>query len=347
MPRGVNTDYIAALGEARCVAELQKLLVNTWPPGHARAGQPRTRVDPVLGCWLYGGVPLSGEGYVQIKRKTNAQLQAGGQDRNAGVNFLIHRIAFVTKYHRDVVYSGSHLCDIPNCFNPDHIYDEDIMTNNNRKGCVGVVACPSHGHIVIDLCRHTPKCIRVSPPGVVCCLDRANLQRPPPFPAPPQASSPSPSSSSRRPVSIMSLSSVDIPPSSPPRLEGQPLNSDNFYPLPPGFSSPRSASRPASRGSDTVRLPTQPPLHSGEESTDSDPIVAPGGRRGFVPPESSQAVSAFLSVAPESLPGSSQLLLSDTSMDDDGNDDDGFINDDEDLQYTQEWGGLAGLPEGY
>jgi hypothetical protein len=60
----------------------------------------------------------------------------------------------------------------PQCFNPEHIVDENIQLNNRRKGCLGVVTCPDHGHLVVDLCEHTPRCIKPNPPNANCCLSR-------------------------------------------------------------------------------------------------------------------------------------------------------------------------------
>lgn len=175
MPRGQNTDYMAALGHDRCLGLVQWRLQFVFPDNHvdtALRGVSGYRLNEDTHCWLWVGRTLP-EGYAQIKRNTNAQLaRPGGAGRNNGVNFLMHRIAYVSKHNRDVQHSASHLCGNPGCFNPDHIADETIELNNRRKGCIGLLKCPQHGEVIADLCDHHPKCIKEqpSPEKIRCCL---------------------------------------------------------------------------------------------------------------------------------------------------------------------------------
>jgi len=61
----------------------------------------------------------------------------------------------------------SHLCGNPQCFRPDHIYEEASGPNNRRKGCQVYVecfegdACLWRG--IIYVCNHSPRCIRYHP----------------------------------------------------------------------------------------------------------------------------------------------------------------------------------------
>lgn len=64
----------------------------------------------------------------------------------------------------------SHLCDNRRCFNPDHLTAERAIVNNSRKGCPGPITCSVHGHLIVDLCPHTPRCIRPPRDDVNCCL---------------------------------------------------------------------------------------------------------------------------------------------------------------------------------
>lgn len=109
------------------------------------------------------------DGYGQVFTKKNSQLRETG--RAAQTAFLLHRVAFVSKTGRDVQEQGSHLCDNPACFRPDHIVDETSLTNNSRKGCPGILVCGWHHHVLADLCIHRPQCLRPERrEGLSCCL---------------------------------------------------------------------------------------------------------------------------------------------------------------------------------
>lgn len=105
---------------------------------------------------------------LQVFTKKNADLNRTG--RASQTAFLIHRLSFVAANGRDCVRDCSHLCDVRNCFNPDHLQDENALINNSRKGCPGLLACSVHHHVVCNLSPHTLKCIRAERDDVFCCL---------------------------------------------------------------------------------------------------------------------------------------------------------------------------------
>jgi hypothetical protein len=84
--------------------------------------------------------------------------------------FLIHVLSFVASRGRNPTNHVSHLCDRRNCFNPEHLQDETAVVNNSRKGCPGPIFCADHGHELVDLCAHSPKCIRPPNENTSCCL---------------------------------------------------------------------------------------------------------------------------------------------------------------------------------
>ena len=212
MPKGELRDYAATVGQAWCIQTLQEFLSFVYPDPYASnpdlAGRAGWETNE-MGCWLWVG-PTLNDGHKQFKRNLPETIAAGQVGKNTGVNFLLHRVSFVAKNGRDVVNTGSHLCDIPRCFNPDHICDEDMVHNNSRKGCQGVIHCPTHDLLLVDLCRHQPKCLRPQPPNVACCHEHflaRQLALPVPFASPPALPSSSRPSSSGGP-----------PNSSPPEL---------------------------------------------------------------------------------------------------------------------------------
>jgi hypothetical protein len=106
----------------------------------------------------------------QVFTKKNAELHRRG--RSAQTAFLIHIVAFVGSrgFNPPAGAQVSHLCDCRTCFNPDHLVPESPQLNNSRKGCAGPVFCQYHGHLLVDLCPHTPKCIRPPREDTFCCL---------------------------------------------------------------------------------------------------------------------------------------------------------------------------------
>lgn len=296
MPRGVLTDYAAELGQAECLRLVQDRLQFTFPPDHdevALRGRPGYEGDPETGRLLWVGRTLP-EGYAQIKRRTAAQRRAGLQDKNSGKNFMFHRIAFVAQFGHDITQTASHLCDRPRCFNPQHIWDESMQENNRRKGCAAVVCCPSHDIQIVDLCIHSPKCVRPPPPGVVCCLDRVPAGPPPPGASPPRPSSSQRPPSSQRPESSSSAAGF---PSSPPRVQ---------------------SSIPGSSAGSPARLPLVAP----PSSEDSDPVVVDSRRRRAVR-RLEPLLEQILSTDPGMLDGSDQLREVDEDSDND--DMEGFV----------------------
>lgn len=166
MPKGETSSYLALLGQAECMRIVQERL---------KKGSEGYTEDAVTGCWLWVGRVLP-EGYAQFKMVTPAQRAAGPVEKNRGINFLMHKVAYVAEYGLDVQHTASHLCARPHCFNPKHIVDESILKNNQRKGCVGEVRCLAHNHTIVDLCTHEPKCVKISSAGIYCCLSKAEKE---------------------------------------------------------------------------------------------------------------------------------------------------------------------------
>lgn len=167
MPRSI--DLLDFFGQMRC----QEFVAQ-------ERDKPSFRTDPIRGCWL-SSTSLTPEGYARISKKTNSTiarelrgLSAPHVDSKSGfVTVLLHRVAFVSRSGENVPdgQQASHVCDEPNCFNPSHVVAEDALTNASRKACVQI-RCPHHDYaIVLDLCRHAPRCIKrpPEPSAFHCC----------------------------------------------------------------------------------------------------------------------------------------------------------------------------------
>lgn len=172
-----TNDYVAELGQARAQALVQ-----------GRIDSGKYDIHPVTGCWI-ATTSLNNSGYAVHKRYSNAALaqqEATGArpPRNSGVNFLLHRAAYLAHHGRDISVGNvsSHLCPFKACFRHDHIADEPQAANLARQGCVGVIRCLEHLTAIVDLCRHDPKCITLPPTNVRCCLSNN--------PSPPSSSLP-------------------------------------------------------------------------------------------------------------------------------------------------------------
>ena len=100
--------------------------------------------------------------------KKNANLSRRG--RSAQTAFLLHVVSYVAATGQNPTGHVSHLCDKRKCFNPVHLCDESATDNNRRKGCPGPIFCTAHGHCIVDLCEHRPRCIRPARDDVFCCL---------------------------------------------------------------------------------------------------------------------------------------------------------------------------------
>jgi hypothetical protein len=163
-------DILALFGQHRC----QQIITD-------ELNKNSTIEDPVRGCWL-SQTGHTAEGYARVSKKTNSTLAREGQglrpphtDSNTGfVTVFLHRVAYVSRTGQNIPggMQASHLCDEPNCFYPQHIVAEDGNTNASRKNCVQI-RCPHHNfNMVMDLCTHTPKCIKKAPDPATffCCL---------------------------------------------------------------------------------------------------------------------------------------------------------------------------------
>ncbi|KAL8366727.1 hypothetical protein RB595_010538 [Gaeumannomyces hyphopodioides] len=157
MPPRQRLDYVAQLGQARCHDAIRR-----------KHQDPRAcQVHPATSCWLFQG-SFDTDSYGQIYLRKNADLTIVGAKPAA---FLIHVVSFVASNGRHPIgLHISHLCDTRRCFNPDHLVAETAAMNNARKGCPGPITCSIHGHIVVDLCPHIPRCIRSPRNDVNCCL---------------------------------------------------------------------------------------------------------------------------------------------------------------------------------
>lgn len=167
----IPVDLVAFFGQHRC-----QQIIND------ELNKPSTTEDPVRGCWL-SQTGLTSEGYARVSKKTNSTLARQSQglgpphtDSNTGfVTVFLHRVAYVSRTGQNIPagMQASHLCDEPNCFYPEHIIAEDGNQNASRKNCVQI-RCPHHNfNLVLDLCSHTPKCIKKppDPDKFYCCLD--------------------------------------------------------------------------------------------------------------------------------------------------------------------------------
>lgn len=154
---GQRIDYLRELGQARA-----RTIVD-----EKRGSASTVAAMDGTGCILFGG-SRNTDGYGQVTAKKNSNLHLTG--RSVHTAFLLHRVAYLARTGRDCVGHASHLCNRPACFNGQHIVDETAQQNNERKGCPGIIICGFHHHNIVDLCSHTPKCIRPERFDVSCCL---------------------------------------------------------------------------------------------------------------------------------------------------------------------------------
>lgn len=126
----------------------------------------RTIGGPTGTCWEFTG-SKNKDLYGQVSIVPNGAVGAK--------MVLLSRLACYVKYgwpEGAAKLHASHLCENPRCFNPDHLLWESAPVNNSRKGCPGDIYCPHHGHFLVAICRHTPKCMKpmLAPEQVNCCL---------------------------------------------------------------------------------------------------------------------------------------------------------------------------------
>lgn len=172
-------DMVANFGMARCQQFIQEELNN--PDTH--------HIDPIRGCWITTQ-SLTNEGYARRSKITNQALQRRDQGLppigREHQTVYLHKIAY-TAAHDENIPAGlqsSHLCDNPNCFNPDHIIAETGIANRDRRFCTGVIQCPHHNYsTVLDLCDHNPQCMKVPPTAdrFNCCLRQEPIASDPPM----------------------------------------------------------------------------------------------------------------------------------------------------------------------
>lgn len=133
------------------------------------ARRANTSTDNTIGCWLFNGSKNT-DGYGQIFIKKNSDLNRTGRTSQTAV--LIHKVSWMAANGQNpgAGHHVSHLCDNRACFNPDHLCAELAVVNNSRKGCAGEIACSAHHHVIVNLCPHSPRCIRPEREDVFCCL---------------------------------------------------------------------------------------------------------------------------------------------------------------------------------
>lgn len=134
-------------------------------------------------CWIsLTGVDRSNDGYIRLKidrkirafgsNSTSTSTSNSSSTSTGRHSTTLHVIAFAAVHGTIPSGVGSHLCGTPACFNPLHILDETQKVNYSRGRCPGVIVCAKHRHTILDLCQHTPKCIKELYP-VDCCLKGA------------------------------------------------------------------------------------------------------------------------------------------------------------------------------
>ncbi|KAJ7885917.1 hypothetical protein B0H14DRAFT_3431541 [Mycena olivaceomarginata] len=104
-----------------------------WPDSPRESSSDSNR----LGCWLYNGSKNT-DGYVQVYTKPNSK--ATQSSRSTQQAFLLHVIAFISKdpaSAHDPKLHISHLCDIPNCFNPSHLTQDLAKRLFTLETCCG------------------------------------------------------------------------------------------------------------------------------------------------------------------------------------------------------------------
>lgn len=161
MPPRPPIDILAELGLLRC---RQVILAEFNNPTTIRDGVNGV-VDP-RGCWK-STQQQGNEGYCTRSIRPTAELNRFNQgllplNGNGYKTFYLHKVAYVVKHGHNPPAGKqcSHVCDEPSCFNPDHITDETGQENRSRSYCWGIVRCPWHNHIVLDICQHIPKCMK-------------------------------------------------------------------------------------------------------------------------------------------------------------------------------------------
>ena len=247
------------------------------------------RVASDTDCWIFTARSVNGSGYPMVKSVPRLQPPGTGS-----VAFLLHRVALVARTGTDIIGEASHLCGVSLCFNPDHLVDEDHVTNETRKFCVGHLVCRWHGHPIGNFCKHTPGCIRPPREDLNCCLRlkesdpagwalfeqsqlesvRSTAIRSPSKSLPP---APQPPESGER----SSFSPSQAPPSSPPsetltfRLRRSPARSpsSSLFAGPPSFQSgsPNSPVVLRSRVHQAARVHDPPTSPSSPERQRSRP----------------------------------------------------------------------------
>ncbi|OAQ62789.1 zinc-binding loop region of homing endonuclease domain-containing protein [Pochonia chlamydosporia 170] len=164
MSRRIN--YFQELGVARC----QDIFTS-------RHAYSTSWITNDIGCFLFQG-SRNQDDYSLIKAKPQDCRHLTGRQGNK--SYLLHIIAWISRTQRSQAldqhgnintrYQISHLCGNRNCFNPQHLHEEEATVNNRRRYCGDPVVCMEHGHELVNLCKHIPRCIKEKTPNSFCYL---------------------------------------------------------------------------------------------------------------------------------------------------------------------------------
>jgi Zinc-binding loop region of homing endonuclease len=156
-------DFLKILGQANCQAIVADHFARNCT------------VEEGTGCHLWTGTTNAGYPLITVGRGYLLPEFADLQNRSFG----LHKIALCARTGMEVLGTTSHRCrDRKNCFNGEHLRDEDQETNRSRNYCVGKVICSVHGDVIIDLCSHDGECINIPPTYALCCEAQRSNQNP-------------------------------------------------------------------------------------------------------------------------------------------------------------------------
>lgn len=111
------------------------------------------------GCWLPKSISKNTDGYAQLKF-TPDLLHPGATGKASQKTYLLHKLAMLSAGTLpEGTQHTSHLCDVRECFNAQHLTAESPQEKNSRKGCPGDVTCGDCQQLSYS-CPHNPKCIR-------------------------------------------------------------------------------------------------------------------------------------------------------------------------------------------
>lgn len=108
-------------------------------------------------------VPRVGPGVYQAN--PNSRYTTSLRCNFLGKKEICHRFVWYCHHGAMPTNDLSHLCGTANCCNIDHMTDETRQVNISRIGCPGTV---TDGYFSVDVCNHTPKCIKTARVSKLC-----------------------------------------------------------------------------------------------------------------------------------------------------------------------------------